>query len=621
VISLVGLFATPTPPPPTPTPAPVAISSPAPDAGGDRIWVSASEGIRENVVTTVAVDPADPKVVLAASSRGRIYRSEDAGRSWAESFRIHISRASSDSEEIAGEIVEDDLTAADLDELDQLREDTIAELVEELTPEVGADEAQSEAEDQADEIVEDRKAELQAQNRERQSQADEAEEDVPASRRGAVRQIVFDPSYPDLVWAVTLDGLWRSPDGGDNFVQVPVGVGDTDRDLVGIAVGVGQPDRLIVESVSGVQISDDGGGSWAQAQGEVGTTEGRAVALDPDDRSKVAVATADGAFVSIDAGQTWTKIWAGSGTSSDVRAIAFVPGPSVAVYVGTANGLWSVSGDQQTPLGVAQFESSSIRSLIAPVADPSRLYVATAKGVYESRDGGENFAELYRGLTSEDVIALAEDPTTPVEGLWAATALGLFRLRPDRYGLVALGPRDERGKRITDLVRAAERYGIYDERSLHSWRNAAKVAPYLPLLTATLRGGYAANATVNGTPVLNTSGQQVGLLRTPVSWDDNGNPELIVVATWNFDRLLFGTDKARLSTELATLSRARGKRLSKVARLAREREEIAEQLAALPEDEADERNDLKIRFQELTGYLDAATGGAASKNDRTEVKP
>lgn len=67
----------------------------------------------------------------------------------------------------------------------------------------------------------------------------------------------YDRLVPDVVYACTAAGLWRSADGGRTF-QVCPGIAD---EALWVHAGVG---RTIAASASGVHISQDGGLTWAK---------------------------------------------------------------------------------------------------------------------------------------------------------------------------------------------------------------------------------------------------------------------------------------------------------------------------------------------------------------------
>lgn len=600
-----------------------AAASPDLDAD-DRVWSSLSNGIRESRISAIAADPLEPRTVVAGTARGSLYRSTDGGRSWIQTHRLPLSggdRAEGDGAGAGGEERDaDGLTEEDLQELETLREQVFQDVVDELTELVGEDEAERIAEEEADAAVDERREELIEENEDAAATGELAEnEAAPPARLAAVRQIVWDPLFPGLVYAATRDGVWRSGDGGSTWAQLAAGAGEDDRDTIAIAPSAGDPDRMLIATAAGVRVSPDGGLTWSRAEGEAGSTEARTLTVDPDNRSVVAAGTVAGAFVTTDGGQTWRKIWSGVGASGDVRALAFVPRSAV-LLAGTGDGLYAITPEGSRAVGVAQFSAPAIRSIVVPAADPRQVYVATSRSVHESSDAGDTFVELYRGLSTPDVLALAEDAASP-RSVWAATGLGVFRLQPE--GAMSFASGRAFGPTIPEIVRAAEKYALVDRDRLTGYVRGARLATALPRVTASFRWDWDDNRDIDVIPIRDLGGNVVGQERIPTAYDQNANQAFFVTLTWRFDQLLHGTDRARAVSLVRTQTALRTRLLARVSRLARERRDLAARLAATPPGSVD-RVPLEIRFQELTGHLDAATGGlltARSRNPSQKAQP
>lgn len=584
----------------------------------DRVWAPVGGGIRENQITAVALDPRDPRRVLAGTARGAIYRSIDRGVTWEETLRIPFGSGVDgelDLDDDDEDLLEEGLRQEDLDELDELRERVRLETIDELTEEVGEDEAERIAEEEAEEAVEERRAELLQEASEREQAREEAEEsvldeqsDVPPVRQGAVRKIVWDPSFAGLVYLATRDGIWRSGDGGETWVQLDGLVGEQDLDVIDVAPSAGGPDRILAGTAGGLLVSDDGGVNWSRASGEVGTVEVRALALDPERRAVVVAGTVNGAFVTTNGGEEWQKVFSETGRSGDVRAVEIVPGTN-RIILGTENGLHLITPGGKTPIGVAAFASPIIRGLVVPRGDISRLYVATARGVHESTDGGETFVELFEGLRTTNIFVIAEDPRTPL-GLWAGSGLGVFRLEPARPLLESYRPP---GASMSELVLAADRYGPVDGDRLRAWRRQARYTHLLPRLQFRWKSDFASDRQQDFEVLQDANGTILGTVPVQYRFDEDRRSGWLVMFTWQFDELFAGSRLTRLQSQVRPLIRQRNRRVAKVATLARERSEVAARLAAVPAEEVAERVSLELRLQEITGYIDAATGGAASK--------
>ena len=614
-------------PGPSQIPTPVGGVPEGPLDADDRVWTPASSGLRESRVTAIAASPSNPKNVVAATSRGAVYRSSDGGRSWTQVLRVPAFERARERESEGSDAAEDadaapdpdGLSEEDVEELEDLREQVFQDTVDELTEVVGEDEAERIANEEADAAIEERREELieRTQDDGDVASREETDDDAPPAARAVVREVTWDPQFPGLVYLATQGGVWRSGDDGSNWVRLNAGVGADENNVLSIAPSAGNADRILLGTKSGVLVSEDGGLGFSNADGEVGSSEVRTMAVDPENRSVVAVGTVTGAFVSPDGGRTWRKVWSGVGASADVRALAFRRGDETGLIIGTGDGLHLVSPEGSVALGVAQFSSSAIRSVVAPRGDSSHLYVATARSVHESLDGGRTFAELYRGLATPNVIALSEEHSNP-DSVWGATALGVYRLLPE--GAMAVASGKVGGPTIGEMVRAAERYHYYDARTVNSWRRNTRLSLFLPRVTAVWRTDQDDEVTTDVTEIRDINGTVVGHQRTPSAFDHNTNHSFLVTLTWRFDEILHGGGKAQVTSLARTLITRRSRKLAEVARLARERRDVAGRLAGtVPE--SPERAALEIRFQELSGYLDGVTGGALSGSRKPAPAP
>ncbi len=65
-------------------------------------------------------------------------------------------------------------------------------------------------------------------------------------------------------------------------------------------------------------------------------------------------------------------------------------------------------------------------ALAADPRDPARLLVGTARGLFESRDGGRTWRDVILQMPATDVVAVAFDPAAPARMLLATADGGVF---------------------------------------------------------------------------------------------------------------------------------------------------------------------------------------------------
>ncbi|MBM4282065.1 MAG: hypothetical protein FJ137_15335, partial [Deltaproteobacteria bacterium] len=269
--------------------------------------------------------------------------------------------------------------------------------------------------------------------------------------------VAVDPADARVVW-VGLDGfVFRSDDEGDSFIPVlsfSRGLAD-DSGEAGVARSGRGPvvdPGAAADDTSSSLVDDAGdfagedlpdgsssGGGFdpldavdlsVPSRVEVGV---RAFAFVPRSRGVVLVATPRGLWRTMDAGGSFERVGVPGGVrANDVRDVAVDPARPTRLYVATAAGLF-LSAD-----GGASFVRGPGRAATVPgvclnvavVDGATQVVYGTELGLMRSRDGGVTFGDLLlRGAAAFPVIhAVARQPASSSGGeiLYAATSRGLF---------------------------------------------------------------------------------------------------------------------------------------------------------------------------------------------------
>lgn len=208
---------------------------------------------------------------------------------------------------------------------------------------------------------------------------------------GAVEAAVqSDPASGTIYIGSLGGGIYRSTDNGAHFMPVNTGL---DALTVGaIVMAPGQPQVLYASTLTGVFKTVDGGLHWVDTAGPTGVVT---FAMDPSNPDVIYTGSSPngGVHKTLDGGATWTAATTGLGVPP-VFSLAINPANPQELYAGTA--------------GVGAFRSSDGGATWAPLAidttvwsllvDPVNTHVVYAgtngNGVYVSTDGGTTFARM-----------------------------------------------------------------------------------------------------------------------------------------------------------------------------------------------------------------------------------
>lgn len=232
---------------------------------------------------------------------------------------------------------------------------------------------------------------------------------------GKVTSLLVDPQRPGTLFAGTWRQAYRSDDGGATWQGVFDGM-VLDSEVFTLTPGR-ESGEIWASTCGWVYRTENLGGTWRRYQQGLGERRTPSFAVLPDGR--LLAGTVAGAYLSTDGGLTWKL---GSDAALSILAVAVDPARPDRIVLGTeGSGIWISSpqgGFRPANRGLGNLRIGALATL------PSELLVAVnnagpSSGVYRSTDGGRSFPEFSPLPT---VLDLALDG----DHAFAATERGLF---------------------------------------------------------------------------------------------------------------------------------------------------------------------------------------------------
>jgi len=130
---------------------------------------------------------------------------------------------------------------------------------------------------------------------------------LSSSRALMVNSLLIDPSRPDIVYAATLDGLYKTTDGARAWTRV--GLALPDQMINVMALDLSSPGTLYVAGRRGLSKSADGGATWQEKNAGLGSLNIRSLAVSPGDPQTLYLGTnGSGLYRSRDGGTRWESL-------------------------------------------------------------------------------------------------------------------------------------------------------------------------------------------------------------------------------------------------------------------------------------------------------------------------
>lgn len=331
---------------------------------------------------TLAIDPADPSILLAGTPNG-IFKSTDHGETWFESSS------------------------------DELRKSPVHCLA------VSASSPRTVYAATADSI--------------HRSQDGGGSWTKAGSVAESVSDLIVDPRDPfSLLLSDQKGRIYRSITGGAHWTLVHQPP-ESARQVASVRkLTAAASDLRIVYAASAGEIlkSANGGSSWVRADDGIQflqDDEQILLSISPTNPLIVTAVFRSGAFKTLDGGQNWVAV---PNLPAGATIVAPAPSDPQVVYAGGSRVYRSDDGGDtwQDSLPFPSSGRASVRRMSVLEVDPlnpMRVYAANESGLFRSEDGGVRWKRLHQGLFSA-VQSLAFDPANPLT-LYAGTLAGVAK--------------------------------------------------------------------------------------------------------------------------------------------------------------------------------------------------
>ncbi len=130
---------------------------------------------------------------------------------------------------------------------------------------------------------------------------------LDASLALGVSSLAVDPGTPDVLYAGSNNGLFKSMNQGDTWTRI--GQSLSDQYISAVVIDPSAPSTLYVGGRAGIHKSLDGGHTWHTANEGLETLNIRTIAMSPKDSLTLYAGTnGSGLYRSRDGAQSWTKL-------------------------------------------------------------------------------------------------------------------------------------------------------------------------------------------------------------------------------------------------------------------------------------------------------------------------
>jgi photosystem II stability/assembly factor-like uncharacterized protein len=245
----------------------------------------------------------------------------------------------------------------------------------------------------------------------------------PELKNEALHSLTQSNSNPNVLIAGTFNGIFRSDNSGDTWMQLPTFNTPGLVHVESLAIDPRTTNTIYAGTWYLPYKSTDGGQSWKSIKnGIIDDSDIFALDIDPRDPNHIIASACSGIYESSNAGDSWAKVQGIPSQSRRTRAIVQHPSIAGLVFAGTTEGFWrSDRGGKADSWRVTTSRQLEVNSIAIHPSRPQTIYIGTNNyGVMVSNDGGKNFMPTNGGYSGRFANVILVDRETP-NRLYAAT--------------------------------------------------------------------------------------------------------------------------------------------------------------------------------------------------------
>jgi photosystem II stability/assembly factor-like uncharacterized protein len=231
-----------------------------------------------------------------------------------------------------------------------------------------------------------------------------------------VESLAVDPKDPDIVYAGTWHLPWKTSDGGQHWHSIKNGVIE-DSDVFSMIIDPDKPHIIYLSACSGIYKSENAGELFHKIQGIPSTARRTRVLMqDPTNHEVVYAGTTEGLYKTVDAGKTFQRMTGPDVVVNDVY-VDLADSNHVLLAIDRGGVLSSNDAGVTFVPSNEGFSGRRVEALLVDGGNPARLYAGVVNdksygGVFVSNNGGASWDQIGEGpgggLAGRDVFALGE---------------------------------------------------------------------------------------------------------------------------------------------------------------------------------------------------------------------